>query len=125
MCFKLFFVSLPQQIMKKHFKVRRYINESIKVGDSIRIIYGSGLSSIGNEMDYYIVFAYPNLTGSDKKLMHIVGTVVETGITDIITEPDLGYCYGTDIKIKLGDAEFYTCSWFVVKVDSLLTPENI
>jgi len=107
---------------KQFYKIIREVNKDIKVGDTVKLIDGSGLSNIDNpEKEYYIVFSYPDLTGIIRTALgQIECVVLETGITDIITSPNNfvkdSYCYGVDIRIKVGNTEFYTCSKFVKKI---------
>ena len=78
---------------------------------------GSGMSLISsNAKDMYIIYAYPEITGSLLILKDIIGTVVETDITHIVTEDVCDRVYGVDIIVQLGNAKFYTCSKFVNKL---------
>ncbi len=99
-------------------KIRRYINKSIKVGDTVQIYDGSGLAlaSSNDHKDMYIPYAYPKVTGTSQPLKDIKGTVIKTDIEDIVTDSVCNTCYGVDMIVKLGDAEFYTCSQLVTKV---------
>jgi hypothetical protein len=104
---------------KSAYKIGRHVDPTIKVGNIVTIIDGSGLSPMEEYYkNCYIVDAYPDLTGSDLNLMAIHGEVTNVGISDIVTDMDnnLSSCYGVDITVKLGNAEFYTCSKFVTKI---------
>lgn len=108
--------------MKKlNFRIKTLINNEIKVNDTVRLIDGSALSLVhNNEVDWYvIVSSYPRITGSNENLKDIDCIVLETGITDIISNPDsiVSNCYLCDIKVKVGDAQFYTCSKLVEKIN--------
>ena len=69
---------------------------------------------------YFIVFDYPEITGSNEILKHIVGEVVEIGVTDSI-------CVGVlsariqDIIVQIGKAKFRTCSKFVATTQNNFT----
>jgi len=104
--------------MKKSFKLKTYINNNIKIGDKIKIIDGSGLSSTMSDdnKDYYIIFSYPDYTKSNLNLKEIIGTVVQTNITDYILISNNDYAYLQDIVIELGEGRFRTCSAFLKPV---------
>lgn len=100
--------------MKRSVEVNFEINKKIKVGDSIKIFNGSSLSrKDDNERSYYIVSFYPEVTGTNDDLEEIIGSVVETNITDQIHISNFDWGYLQDIVIKLGDAEFRTSSRMV------------
>ena len=101
---------------KKQFKVRPLNKKDLKVGDKVYLIDGSSLT-IGDEddkEDYYIVFAYPNVTKREKILREIEATVLETELTDFFAEGVFGGIYQQDIKILVGKAIFYTSSAHVI-----------
>lgn len=106
--------------MKKQFKeIRSHIDENIKIGDTVRLIDGSGLCSITHpNKAFYIIYSYPFVTGSHLILTDMTAEVVQINISNIVSWEEyhsLGYCYQLDIIIKLGDALFRTCSKFVTK----------
>lgn len=102
---------------KTHPEIEAYIDTDINEGDSVLIIDGSGLKCKGNDEDVFIVYSYPGLTGQGDKLKDIEGTVVKTGVTGIHSKDiaKIGKVYSLDVIIKLGNAEFYTCSAFLTK----------
>ena len=102
--------------MKKSYKLSRHINSEIKVGDRIKIVDGSGLTSF-KEIDVYIIYSYLELTGSELKLKEIEGTVLETNIDNFIHPiHSLELAYLQDIVIELGNAKFRTSSNFIRKI---------
>lgn len=100
--------------MKRSVKINFEVNTKIKVGDSIRIFDGSSLSrKDDNRRSYYIVNSYPAIIGTNDDLNEIIGSVVETNITDQIHISNFDWGYLQDIVIKLGDSEFRTSSRMV------------
>lgn len=110
---------------KQTFTLKKYINPEIKAGDKIIIRDGSGFTPIEYcEEEYYIVCAYPELTGSDLKLKDIIGEVIYTGIENSICMGVLGGVLRQDIVVQLGNGLFRTCSGFVEKYDSDKTQKS-
>jgi len=99
----------------KSLKIKRLIDTEIKKGDTVRLIDGSGLTHISIEQPFYIVRPYPEVTGEDKELEIIEAKVIETNITDYVTEGVCNNCYLQDIIIKVGNAKFRTYSKSVAK----------
>jgi len=105
-------------MQKQSYKIRKFINPDIKVGNKVKLIDGSGLSVKDTEHeDVYIVFAYPVLTGSHERLKDIEAYVEEIDIEDIII-PSFGLdtAYLQDIVVKIGEGYFRTCSKFVKNI---------
>lgn len=100
---------------KKQFKLKSFINESIMVGDYVRLIDGSGLSVDGYDEDVYIVYGYPDITMSEKKLSEISFKVEKTGIKEAGVLGVLEHVYVQDIELSIdGNVNtFRTCSGFV------------
>lgn len=99
------------------------------MGDKVRLIDGSALSCVDDvNNEYYIIFAYPNKTGSTEILKNLEGTVVETGITDHVaislTIDPISVIYLQDIVVQLGDATFRTASQLVEKIEKGITILN-
>lgn len=102
--------------MKKGYKIERYIDSSIKVGDFVKMIDGSALScDKNNESEMFIVKAYPKLTGFQGTLKELNAEVVRVGITDNICMGVCGKVYLQDIEIRIGDTIFRTASRLVTK----------
>lgn len=108
--------------MKKSIQLFTLINKDIKVGDKVKFTDGSSLSLKGhNDLSYYknnelyIIYAYPEITGVSDILKEIEGTVIETGITNVVCLSD-EWCYLQDCVIQLGKAQFRTASKHVIKV---------
>jgi len=101
---------------KTSLKIKKYINPHIEVGDKIKLIDGSALSHIKLKGDFYIIYSYPEITGTDALLKDIVGEVVETNIKNRGCFGDF-HIYVQDIVISLGKTKFRTCSKFVKVVD--------
>ena len=63
---------------KRSFKIKKLINKNIKVGDTVKIVDGSGISLKNNyNKKIYIVNYYPELTGSNSNLKDINATVLK------------------------------------------------
>ncbi len=108
--------------MKKHsYKITQHINKSINVKDKVKLIDGSGLS-LNCKWDspfaknYYIVYDYPEITGLSTNLKNCIAEVIKTNITDIGLPGACNTFRIQDIIIKIGNAEFRTCSQFVIKI---------
>jgi len=95
---------------------------NVKFGDMVRLIDGSSLNLHESEKDdddtdYYIVFAYPSITGCNLNLKDIDAIVVKT---DIKNHAAYGWpsqtAYIQDIVIMVGDAKFRTSSNHVAKL---------
>lgn len=102
--------------MKKSIVVKTYIDPNINVGDSVVLIDGSGLSCIDSDEEIYIVFDYPELTGSDEELRNLKGVVTEVGITNYVLINGFNWGYVQDIVVKIGHSNFRTCSECVKKI---------
>lgn len=109
--------------MGKHSKqIKKLIDEQIKVGDKVRLIDGSAVCCVEDaDNEYYLIFAYPDKTGSTEILKDLEGTVIETGITDHVSltliSDLLSVVYLQDIVVQIGDANFRTASQLVRKID--------
>lgn len=95
---------------KKQFRVSPLNKKDLKVGTRVYLIDGSSLTEKNNDKNYYIIYAYPHITKSDKILKEIEATVLEVGITDLFSMGVCGYIYPQDIKIQVGEGIFYTSS---------------
>lgn len=103
--------------MKKTFTIRVYKDNNLKVGDKVRLVDGSGFTSIeDNTREVYIVVAYPNLTGSDVVLKELVAEVTEINITDKVCKGVLDNVYLQDIVVKIGEGFFRTSSGMVKSI---------
>ncbi len=100
-------------------KIVKYVDESIKKGDKINIIDGSGLRAVNKKGDFYIICSYRAITGIKNKLKKIEGTVIATGIKGVRSKKLIGLDmqYELDVMIQLGDAMFFTCSQFLKKTE--------
>ena len=100
---------------KKTMQVSSYIDPKITVGAIVRLTDGSGLSIKEKNIykDFYIVGSYPEEVGARTKLEDCACEVIETGVTDWVVAGVLNHCYIQDIVVKIGKAEFRTCSAFV------------
>ena len=100
--------------MKKQIEIFSHINPSVKVGDKVKLIDGSGLTPKNKyHKDIYIVYQYPDITGSQKMLKELVFTVTKTNITNLVCTSSLDGVYLQDIEIEFDGHIFYTCSEFV------------
>jgi len=107
--------------MKNSFEIKTFKDESLKVGDKVKIWDGSGFSYIGDTDEHVaIVHSYPEMTASNEKLLDIEGEVVEIGVTN---RGVMGFrcIYLQDIVIKLGEGLFRSCSEFVCVVHKMET----
>ena len=109
--------------MKHSCTIRVEINPNIKVGDKVFLIDGSGLTLVKEDdsedaNEYYIIFSYPDKTGSKLLLQSIEAKVIEVNVRDKISHrvDTLMNPLLQDIVVKVGDAEFRTCSKLVKKV---------
>ena len=106
--------------MKQSFKLKQRKNSNIKTGDFVKLIDGSGLSCEESNEPVYIVYPYLNLTGSYENLNDMVAEVLETDIANYaMANGALGNGYVQDIKVRIGKAEFRTCSDFVAVVENI------
>lgn len=103
-------------MIKKQFKIKSYINPDIKIGDTVRLIDGSGLTHSTNIEDVYIIGRYPHLVNSNLPLSEMRFKVVNTGITDLVCEGVCDLVYLQDIKIEYEGSVFFTCSRCVIKL---------
>lgn len=103
--------------MKKAYKIKRCINPLIKEGDIVRIRDGSGLAFVNEDIkiEPYIVDSYSKIFGVNTKLQYLNFKVVKTGISDVITDIHLNFCFGVDIIIEYNHIQLYTCSQFIHK----------
>lgn len=103
---------------KQTFTLEKYIDTTIKAGDSIRVFDGSAFTPLNHiDEEYYIVLSYPELTGINAEIENIVGEVIFTGIENSICMGVLGTVYQQDLIIQIGHTLFRTCSKFVQKVN--------
>lgn len=103
--------------MKTFKRLRKFVNEEIKAGDTVKITDGSYLCCDEYpEKDFFIVYAYSE-AGEDlkyTKLEDINCMVLETGVNDYVCVYLSAYLL--DVKIKCGNLTFRTCSQFLRKV---------
>ena len=97
-------------------KLSRRINKDIKVGDTVRLTDGSGLTFDGDKK--LIIYSDPEITGSELKLLDLDFKVVETNVKDSIAASVCNTFYLQDIAIEINGKIFRTCSSFVKKVES-------
>ena len=100
---------------KESFKIRNLINPSIKIGDVVKLLDGSGLTC--DEIQYpIIVRAYPDVLESTRRIENLIAVVV--GINqEYVTSPSFNEVYLQDISITINGILFRTASQFVVKVN--------
>ena len=104
--------------MKKKITLKKHINPSIKVGDKVRMVDGSAFSYSGKQTEsLFIVQSYPELTGLNAIIKDIDATVLAVNIDNVATLWRDSSAYITDIKLSIGNGEFFTCSKFVEKVE--------
>ena len=104
--------------MKTHsLRLKRHINQSIEVGNVVKLIDGSGLTHKNKNGSYYIIYPYVDETGLEEPLENCYGVVTEKGLYNYITESVCRTAYMQDIVVKIGNAEFRTCSQFVEKIN--------
>ena len=103
--------------MKQTFTIKKLINPDIKAGDKIMVIDGSSFTPLNHvDEEYYIIYAHPELTGSDEVIKDIVGEVIYTGIKNSICVGCLGTAYQQDVVIQLGTGLFRSCSKLLRKL---------
>jgi hypothetical protein len=94
--------------------LRRCINKDIKVGDTVKIVDGSGLTHNGKRK--YIYSSYESATKSKLPLSEMYFKVVETNVEDKISETaNPKTFYLQDLAIEFKGVVFRTCSAFVRK----------
>lgn len=101
--------------MKKSIKIRKFINKEVKVNDAVKLIDGSGLTSVDFENEVFIVCAYPELTKSHKNIEDLIFTVLQTNVTDYVCFYENSSSYLQDLLISVNGNKFRTCSKFVTK----------
>ena len=105
-------------------KVEKYIDNSIKVGDFVKLIDGSGFTHATKKGTFYIINSYNDITGLPLNLQDIAAEVIECNINNHCCSGAFNTLYLQDIKVKIGNAEFRTASGFVEKLDLVTqTPE--
>jgi len=100
-------------------KIRRCINPTIKVGDQVQLIDGSGLSDeVSKNGDIFITNSYSHLTRSTKPLDQLVGIVDAINLDDqVLPANEIERAYLQDCRIKINGHPFRTCSQFVKKLE--------
>jgi hypothetical protein len=100
--------------------LRRCINKDIKVGDTVKIVDGSGLTHNGKRK--YIYSSYESATKSKLPLSEMYFKVVETNVEDKISETaNPKTFYLQDLAIEFNGEVFRTCSAFVKKDGPIYT----
>jgi hypothetical protein len=103
--------------MKKSLRVISHRNPLIRKGDIVRVTDGSAFTYIQDTtLVVFIVFPYPELTGSTTKIKDLEAEVIETDITDMISSSSLDIAYLQDIIVKIGDGFFRTSSGMVREI---------
>lgn len=108
------------QMMKLRVTIKEFINTAIKIGDQVLLIDGSALTLAGYDEDIYIIYAYPEFTGSESILKDIICTVVNVNVEAYCAGckfPDVERVYRQDLVLKCGDTLLRTASGMVRKVD--------
>ena len=98
---------------KKSLKLESYIDKTIMVGSRVGLIDGSGLTCESIDKDVYIVFPYPELTGSEFALKELAFYVVEIGVANYAATSVVDTAYIQDIVVEYDGCKFRTCSQFV------------
>ena len=88
------------------------VNPNIKVGDTVRINDSLGLSTVDGRDSFDLNKSYPGVTGYTVNLCTLTGVVLEVGITNVVSTHNLFL----DVRIKLGNTVFFTCSEFLNKL---------
>lgn len=83
------------------------------VGSRVGLIDGSGLTCESIDKDVYIVFPYPELTGSEFALKELAFYVVEIGVANYAATSVVDTAYIQDIVVQYDGCKFRTCSQFV------------
>ena len=100
---------------KESFKIKKLINPSIKIGDVVKLVDGSGLTC--DKIQYPIIIrAYPDVLESTRCIKNLIAIVV--GINqEYVTNSFYDQVYLQDISITINGILFRTASQFVVKVN--------
>ena len=103
--------------MSKSIKVNRvFSKEGLKVGDKVRVIDGSSLTSFKTKRGVSIIETYEELTGINETLGSLIGTVTRVGVKDRIEQEHNFDAYYQDLVIKIGSGKFRTASGMVAKL---------
>lgn len=105
--------------MKNSIELKFRKKSDIKIGDSVFLIDGSGLTSIDCiDKSIYIVYPYPEITKDSRSLQNIEGTILEINIDNHACVYGNVTAYVQDVIVKIGEGRFRTCSNFVSKINS-------
>jgi hypothetical protein len=100
--------------------LRKWINKDIKIGDTVKIVDGSGLTHNGKRK--YIYSSYESATKSKLPLSEMYFKVVETNVEDKISETaNPKTFYLQDLAIEFKGVVFRTCSAFVKESNPIYT----
>lgn len=97
----------------KSYTLVKTIKPEIKKGDKIYLIDGSSLTAEESKKEHYIVYSYPELTGSHLNLKEIEATVIQAGIQDSLCMGVNDIIYLQDLIVKVGKGLFRIASGHV------------
>lgn len=97
----------------KSYTLVKYIKPGISKGDKIYLIDGSSLTAEESKKEHYIIYPYPELTGSRLSLKDIEAIVIQSGIEDSLCMGVLDNMYLQDLIIKVGKGLFRVSSGHV------------
>lgn len=105
--------------------IKNYINPNIEIGDTVRVWDGSTFSiknTTKHTKSLHIVYAYPELTGSNKPIKELVAIVVKTNVKNkgiVFSTGASWLIYRQDIVLLIGKTKFRCASKFVNKVKEI------
>lgn len=103
--------------MKQQLKVYELKPKTLIVGNKVKLIDGSSLTSEQHPYkEHYIVFNYEG-AGSGKPLKELTAEVVEVNIEGLYCMGAVDNLYKQDVKIKIGSLYFYTSSSHVQLIE--------
>lgn len=105
-----------KKVYIKHYN----FDESLKVGDKIKLTDGTSLSIDNYSDEVYIIYAYQNLTGKREILKNLTGTIIKTRIKNTFNDKYVNITdknvWMQDLQIKIGKAVFKVASGHVKKI---------
>ena len=99
--------------MKNQLKLRPLQEQTLKVGDTVKLIDGSSLTALNYDEEVYIVFPYKKLTGTEERLKDIIAVVTDVEVEGLFCKGADNSIYKQDIELVAGTGIFYTNSSMV------------
>ena len=100
---------------KESYKFKEFIDFSIKIGDLVRLVDGSGLSC--EFIDYPIIVNSYHILNTTNTIEKLTGVVVNVNQKYVTLNSTADTCYLQDIQISINGVLFRTASRFVKNVN--------